>query len=63
MKRIVGIFPEKKKMPDTDIDIDRMIDQVVEAENRAWNSMREEDYDAAKAKREELMNAIAKISK
>ena len=46
----------------TDNQIDRLIDETAEAETRAWESMDQADYDAAQARRAELMAAIREIA-
>jgi len=46
----------------TDNQIDRLIDETAEAEAKAWNTMDQADYDAAQARRADLMAAIREIA-
>jgi hypothetical protein len=46
----------------TDNQIDRLIDETAEAEAKAWNTMDQSDYDAAQARRADLMAAIREIA-
>jgi hypothetical protein len=46
----------------TDNQIDRLIDETADAERRAWQSMDQADYEAAQARRADLMAAIREIA-